>query len=197
MPSGGSLRAARRALAAAALAASLPAAAQVYVEVDAQGALHLSDRPGAGERLPDQRPPEALIREVARSHAIDPLLVEAVIRAESGFDARALSAKGAAGLMQLMPGTARRYGVDDRFDPAQNVEGGVRYLRDLLARFEGNLGLALAAYNAGEDAVLRYGRIPPYAESQLYVRRVTAIYDRLREKKAAAPTGAAAGTRAD
>jgi len=86
---------------------------------------------------------------------MDPLLVRAVIRVESNFDPKAVSPKGAAGLMQLMPETAMRYGVDNRFDPTQNVDGGVRYLRDLMAMFDGNLSLALAAYNAGEGRVDR------------------------------------------
>ena len=100
-----------------------------------------------------------------------------MIRAESGWDVRAVSPKGAAGLMQLMPQTAERYGVRDRFDPRQNIDGGVRYLKDLLILFDGELNLALAAYNAGEGAVIRVGRaVPPYPESRQYVKRVTRFY---------------------
>jgi soluble lytic murein transglycosylase-like protein len=125
--------------------------------------------------------PESHIDATARRHGLDPLLVRALIRAESNFDPRAVSPKGAVGLMQLMPLTAQRYGVENRFDPVQNVEGGVRYLRDLIAMFEGDLTLALAAYNAGEGAVLKYGRrVPPYPESQQYVVRVRAFYDGFR-----------------
>ena len=114
-----------------------------------------------------------LIQREAARHGIDPELVHAVIRAESGYDTRARSPAGACGLMQLMPATAARFGVADRWDPAQNIRGGVAYLRFLLERFDHDLRLALAAYNAGEGAVEQYGRrIPPYPETQTYVRRV-------------------------
>jgi len=116
---------------------------------------------------------DALIQREAARHGIDPELVHAVVRAESAYDPRARSPAGACGLMQLMPATAARFGVADRWDPAQNIRGGVAYLRFLLERFDHDLRLALAAYNAGEGAVEQYGRrIPPYPETQTYVRRV-------------------------
>lgn len=117
----------------------------------------------------------ALIRRVAHDTEVSPQLLHAVIAIESGFDTRAVSRKGALGLMQLMPQTAQRFGVDDPFDPAQNIAGGAAYLKSLLDLFGGDLQLALAAYNAGEAAVIRAGnRIPPYAETRDYVPRVLA-----------------------
>jgi len=114
----------------------------------------------------------ALIREIADRHGLAPALIESVIRAESNFDPRAVSPKGARGLMQLMPATAARLGVRNVFDARESVEGGVRHLRSLMDRYEGNVSLALAAYNAGVEAVARYGGIPPYAETQAYVARI-------------------------
>lgn len=108
----------------------------------------------------------------ARRHGVDPLLVKAVILAESGGREKVRSPKGAMGLMQLMPATARRFGVTDPDDPAQNIAGGTRYLRWLLDRFGGDVARALAGYNAGEGAVDRHGGIPPYQETRNYVRRV-------------------------
>jgi len=113
-----------------------------------------------------------LIRAAATRHSLAPELVESVIRVESNFEARAVSRKGARGLMQLMPATAARLGVRNVFDVRQNVEGGVRHLRYLVDLYGGNLALALAAYNAGVEAVGRYGGIPPYAETRAYVQRV-------------------------
>jgi len=113
-----------------------------------------------------------LIRAAATRHALAPELIESVIRVESNFEARAVSRKGARGLMQLMPATAARLGVRNVFDVRQNVEGGVRHLRYLVDLYGGNVALALAAYNAGVDAVGQYGGIPPYAETRAYVRRV-------------------------
>jgi soluble lytic murein transglycosylase-like protein len=132
-------------------------------------ALSPSPSPGGAERF------GALIRKVAQDTALSPQLLHAVIAVESGFDARAVSNKGALGLMQLMPLTAQRFGVRDPFDPAQNIAGGAAYLKSLLELFNGDLQLALAAYNAGEAAVIRAGyRIPPYAETRAYVPRVLA-----------------------
>jgi hypothetical protein len=114
------------------------------------------------------------IYEAARRHGLAPELVAAVIRAESAFQARAVSVKGASGLMQLMPATARRFGVapDRIFDPQANVDAGVRYLAWLLERFEDDLSLALAAYNAGEGTVDRYGGVPPFRETRGYIQRI-------------------------
>ena len=108
---------------------------------------------------------------------MDPLLLYAIMHQESTFKPRALSHKGARGLMQLMPGTAVRFGVTSIWDPKQNIEGGSRYMRFLLDKFDGNVKLALAGYNAGEGAVMKYGnRIPPYNETQEYVRRISKRY---------------------
>jgi len=118
-----------------------------------------------------------IINDAARTHGLDPRLVHAVIRAESGYNANAVSSKGAVGLMQLIPATAQRYGVQDSYDPGQNIHGGTRYLRDLLKMFNGNLELAIAGYNAGENAVIRAGnRIPPYPETMAYVPKVMSFY---------------------
>ncbi len=117
-----------------------------------------------------------IISETSNRHGVDAELVKAVIQVESNYNHRAVSRKGAMGLMQLMPGTADRYGVKHAFDPKQNVEGGVRYLRDLLDLFR-DTKLALAAYNAGEGAVQRYNGIPRYTETQNYVRKVLALYN--------------------
>ncbi|HEY9191334.1 MAG TPA: lytic transglycosylase domain-containing protein [Methyloversatilis sp.] len=165
--------------------------ADVYARQDEGGTLHLTDTPiDAGfqllldtgtERAPvsargTQRHPESIAR-ASQASGIDARLLSAVIAVESAHDTRAVSPKGAAGLMQLMPDTARRYGVRDRFDPDQNVMGGALYLRDLMQRFDNRLELVLAAYNAGESAVERHGRkIPPYAETRRYVPRVLGHY---------------------
>jgi hypothetical protein len=122
---------------------------------------------------------DQLIVYRAAKHQIDPLLIYLVMREESGFNYRAVSRVGARGLMQLMPGTAQRLGVRNIHDPMQNVEAGTRYLRSLLEMFNGDVNLALAAYNAGEGAVMRYGRrIPPYPETMNYVWRINAAYRR-------------------
>jgi len=120
------------------------------------------------------------IAGAAKANTIQAALVRAVIVVESGFNPRAVSKRGAVGLMQLQPATARRYGVKDIYDPEQNIRAGTHYLSDLLTRFDSNLELALAAYNAGEEAVERYGRhIPPYAETLAYVPSVMRVYQRL------------------
>ena len=115
---------------------------------------------------------DRLIRRTAAAHHVDVALVKAVMHAESGFNPNAVSSKGASGLMQLMPETAERYGVEDIFDPVQNVQGGVRYLKDLMVMFKDNHRLVVAAYNAGENAVRRYKGIPPYDETRDYVHKV-------------------------
>jgi soluble lytic murein transglycosylase-like protein len=119
-----------------------------------------------------QGPLDEAIDRIARQHDVDPKLVHSVIRVESNYNPYAISSKGALGLMQLVPGTARRFGVRDVFNPVQNIQGGVKYLRYLLNLHGGNLGLALASYNAGEGAVAQYGGIPPYRETQNYVYQV-------------------------
>jgi soluble lytic murein transglycosylase-like protein len=124
---------------------------------------------------------DAAIRSAARKFNVDETLIRAVIHVESGFNPGAVSPKGATGLMQLMPGTARRFGVANAKDPVQNIHGGTNYLRVLLDLFDGDLRLALAAYNAGEGAVLKYKRrIPPYEETQEYVQLVLGRYRQLR-----------------
>ncbi|RYF74672.1 MAG: lytic transglycosylase domain-containing protein [Comamonadaceae bacterium] len=151
---------------------------------------------------PTYRVAKAAVSEAAVRHAIDAELLQALIATESGFDAQALSPKGAVGLMQLMPGTAERYGVRaDRnrsiesklADPRINVAAGARYLRDLIAMFPGRLELALAAYNAGEGAVQRAGnRIPAYRETQNYVRTVLQLYEHLKPSRGAGPASGGA-----
>jgi transglycosylase-like protein with SLT domain len=117
-----------------------------------------------------------LIRTISQRHGVDPELVKAVIQVESNYNDRAVSHKGACGLMQLMPATAARYGVQSIFEPAQNIEGGVRYLRDLLELFNSDVRLTIAAYNAGENRVQRVNGIPDFLETQNYVRKVMALY---------------------
>lgn len=118
------------------------------------------------------------VHRMAPDFRLDPKLVLEVIRAESNFDPRARSAKGALGLMQLIPATAQRFGVSDPYEPTQNIRGGMAYLRWLLDRFDGDLALSLAGYNAGEAAVDRYGGVPPYAETRAYVERILGRYMR-------------------
>ena len=123
-----------------------------------------------------ERELEPLIRRHSSQHQLHPALIRAVIKAESNFDPRAVSRAGAIGLMQLMPQTAMRLDVRDMYDPDDNVGGGAKYLRQLLNRFHGNLPLALAAYNAGENAVERYQALPPFNETRQYVRKVLRYY---------------------
>ena len=162
----------------------------MYGYVDADGTAHFTDAPTRtsyrwlpafgvppGANL-DRGQYAELINTIAAEQGVDPGLVKAIIRTESNFDQRAVSRKGAQGLMQLMPGTAGRYAVGNTFDPADNIRGGVRYLRFLQDRFPGRLHLAVAAYNAGENAVVRHGGIPPYTETRQYVARVLRLYDR-------------------
>jgi soluble lytic murein transglycosylase-like protein len=169
------------------------ASAQIYAWRDSKGTLVLSDKPidaptavyevaGAPAyrtTTPAESPIvedslDSLVLEHAQRHALRPELVRAVIQVESGFNPRARSPKGAMGLMQLMPATARELGVTNPYDPAQNIRGGTAYLRQLLDRYDGDERLALAAYNAGASAVDRYGRnVPPYHETRDYVRRIS------------------------
>lgn len=177
------------------------ALATVYTFTDASGVTHFTNVPSdpryagmarASRGMPAYKPVKTsfrypavpdryapLVEKVAREHSLDQALLQAMIAVESGFDPRAVSRKGAVGLMQLMPETARRYGVRDLYDPAENIQGGAKYLRDLMRKFNNDLSLTLAAYNAGEDAIVQYGhRIPPYRETLQYVPRVLTLYRR-------------------
>jgi hypothetical protein len=138
--------------------------------------------PAGGEQLAWERlagPYGELIERLAGERGLEPRLVVAVIHAESNFDPLALSDKGAQGLMQLMPATADELAVEDPFDPEENLRGGIDYLRRMIDRYEGDLELALAAYNAGPEAVKRHGGVPPYPETRAYIRRVLNQYRRL------------------
>ena len=139
------------------------------------------------QQMPE--PLRTLVETISANHGIDAALVRAVIKTESNFNRWAVSNKGALGLMQLIPSTGRRYGVQDFFDPQQNIDGGVRYLKFLLEKFNGNVDLSLAAYNAGENLVGRLGRIPAIPETTNYVRKIRSIY-----KKKSAPAIDPAGS---
>jgi soluble lytic murein transglycosylase-like protein len=178
------------------VAAAAPAEAQIYSWRDASGTLVLSDKPrsdasstatyavhgSAAIRTTikptlsaKQREYDHLIEHYARAHGVSPDLIRAVIQAESNFNPRAVSVKGAMGLMQLMPATARELGVNDPFLPAENIRGGVTYLSRLLTKYNQNVELALAAYNAGAGNVQRYGNaVPPFRETRDYVKKITA-----------------------
>ena len=167
--------------------------ADVYVFRDKDGVLNFTNVPthGGFRRVmrDGPQPPasvsssgdyDEVIRSVSDRHSIDADLVRAVIKAESDFNSNARSRKGAMGLMQLMPDTARLHNVLNAFDPVDNIEGGVRHLRMLLERYQGDLRLSLAAYNAGSGAVERHGGIPPFVETREYVRRVLHFYEAFR-----------------
>ena len=124
---------------------------------------------------------DELIETFSEKYGIDGDFIKAIIKQESGFNPNATSKKGAMGLMQLMPKTAQSLGVIDAYDPSQNIEGGVKYLKGLLDRFDNNQELALAAYNAGPNAVKKYGGIPPYKETQNYVKAIMATYNKVKE----------------
>ena len=180
--------------------ATLPVAAQVYVGATSDGTVVLSNFASAAAPTVLIVAPAApraarvsavapggsavfdfgsIVLQVAEEIDVSPHLLHAVIAVESAYNVRAVSPKGAQGLMQLMPATAQRFGVMDPFDPHDNVRGGARYLKALLAQFNGDLKLTLAAYNAGESAVVRHGnRVPPFAETQQYVPKVLARMQR-------------------
>ncbi len=186
-------------LLAAVLSLSLARAAdaQIFVYKDAYGRTFFSDTPqhdgfaryrpkseyelhhashSASPRGAVTRAYDPAIRRASREHGVSAALVKAVIAAESGFDPGAVSRKGAQGLMQLMPDTAKDLGVDDALDPWQNIDGGTRYLGQMIARFPNELSYAVAAYNAGPEAVTRHGGVPPYEETRGYVSRVLRLY---------------------
>ncbi len=190
------------AIAIVCLAAAPRAVADIYAFTDQDGVTHYTNMPDDSRyalliKAPPEPHPEhaplataargdwheraaaysGMIDRVARTAEVHPALVRAVIAVESAFDPKAVSRAGAQGLMQLLPSTAKRYGVGNPFDPEQNTRGGARYLSYLLKRYNNNLELVLAAYNAGEDAVDRYGRsIPPYRETREYVPAVLKLY---------------------
>lgn len=139
----------------------------------------IAGAPAAPAMLPPAQI-DALVNDNAQAQAVDPALVKAIIANESGFNANATSSVGAQGLMQLMPGTAQALGVSDSYDPAQNVAGGTKYIKQLLDRFNGNVRLAVAAYNAGPGAVEKYNGVPPYAETENYVQNVLSSYAKYR-----------------
>ena len=176
---------------------SSPGFADIFKYVDEQGVVHLTNvpvRPNVNYTLvyrekrilfhikpTDVVKYDQLITKASDKYKVDAALIKAVIKAESNFNHRAVSPKGAQGLMQLMPRTAQSLNVADSFHPENNIEGGTRYLRYLLNLFEGNLSLAIAAYNAGENAVIKYkNTIPPYRETQLYVQRVLSLLNTYR-----------------
>ncbi|VVE49115.1 peptidoglycan N-acetylmuramoylhydrolase [Pandoraea horticolens] len=165
--------------------ASTTASASAFVP--AQASARASALPPAQTPMPATQtlPFDSLVRRAAEVASVDAALLHAIIDVESGYDPQALSGRGAIGLMQVLPGTGERFGVRRLEDPAENVRAGAAYIRWLLSRFDGDLSLVLAAYNAGEGAVLRYGRqIPPFPETQNYVRKVMAGYSRLRATNA-------------
>jgi soluble lytic murein transglycosylase-like protein len=185
-------------------ASSIAASAKIYTYMDAQGLRHYTDVPdnnryrllvlssqdrtASGDRYDSQLLSRAsqydsIIEHAAIAAAVEPNLLRAVIVVESGFNSHAVSKRGAVGLMQLMPATASRFGVLDPYDARQNVHAGARYLKFLMDRFGHDIRLALAAYNAGEDAVVRNGgQIPPFSETMAYVPRVLKIYKMLGEQ---------------
>ena len=184
-----------------ALTAVPASATEIYVFKDKNGHVHLTDRPShdgfrrISSRSWKHKPMQSLdtknfaknkikftplIGKAARRYRIDEALLHAVVTAESAYDPRAVSRAGAVGLMQLMPATAKRYGTHDRYNPEANVYAGTRYLRDLLQQFN-NPQLAVAAYNAGENNVIKYGyKIPPFEETQKYVKKVFFYYEKYR-----------------
>ena len=166
-----------------------PVCADIYRYVDEDGVIHFSNVPNhyryrlyISDGNMDYQAYfdryDRIIRQAARKHGVDSSLIKAVIRAESDFDKHAVSSKGAQGLMQLMPETAKELEVEDSFDPKENIHSGFLYLKRQLKNFQNDVSLALAAYNAGENAVRRYGhRIPPYKETRTFVDRVLRYWD--------------------
>lgn len=194
-------KAARVWLAGILLGMAVPARGQITALVDERGkrvfinesievrnrANRAPVRAAAAARTAARGDLERLVHEAAERHRVDPALIRAVIHAESNWNPQAVSSKGAQGLMQLIPGTAEALGVQDPFDPAQNLEGGVRHLRALLEKYDGDLDKALAAYNAGAGAVDRAGGVPNYPETQSYVQKITDSYFRPDSGRSAQP----------
>lgn len=181
-------------------ASAVPSRADYYSYVDSSGVVHLSNVPTSSKfkwLMSEKRHSSAsgggksyarrgssydtLISNISSTYGIETALVKAIIKVESDFDTYAVSEDGAAGLMQLMPETAAKMGVKDIHDPGQNVRGGVKFFKKLLWTFKSDLRLALAAYNAGENAVLKYGKIPPYPETRNYVEKVLMYRDRYKK----------------
>ncbi len=172
--------------AAVALLLAVPATAQVQITIQRDGSKVISNLGAGGKRVTDwawlakQRNRHSIYDRVIDRHCdhfgVDPVLVRAVIQVESAFDPKCISRRGARGLMQLMPQTARHYGVRNIFDPEENIRAGVHYLSDLIQMFPRDLPRALAAYNAGENAVYKYSGIPPYDETMTYVKRALTVY---------------------
>ncbi len=165
-----------------------------YTHTPAPGALvHLTSQPlnpSLGGFTTGNAAVDSFIVESGKRNSVDPLLLYSIMHQESSFKPRALSYKGARGLMQLMPPTAARFGVKEIWDPKQNIEGGARYMRFLLDLFSGDVRLALAGYNAGEGAVMKYGyNVPPYSETREYVRRIGNRYSMIRDPNALATAG--------
>jgi len=192
------------------VAVAQPAVADIFMFKDDKGVVHFTNIPTGDKRFRLVRkeagtppltaaaglpqvlmPREEIIRlfapiieRASRAHGVDVALVHAVISAESGYNPGAVSRAGARGIMQLMPDTARRFGVQNIMDPSDNIHGGVRYLRELMKLFNGNMELAVAAYNAGENAVIRHGhRVPPYAETVHYVPKVLDFYRKFQSRQ--------------
>lgn len=176
----------RRAVLGAVVLAFAPAAwGDVFVVTQPDGTRKIVNVPGMGgavARVPDapaarreQYWPQ--VQETSKAHGVDPALVDLMIRMESGYNPKAVSPKGARGIMQLMPSTASMYGVKNLYDPGENLRGGIRYFKDLLGRFGSNVTLALAAYNAGPEAVARHGGVPPYQETRNYVSAILGAYN--------------------
>ena len=169
--------------------------ADIYKYIDSKGVVHFTNTPTSSDFLlyiretPQKkiksnsffRDYDALIQKAQEKYGIEFFLIKAVIQAESGFNSRAVSKKGARGLMQIMPENYKALSISDPFDPSQNIMGGTRYLNQLLKRYKNKLPLALAAYNAGPKAVDKYGQIPPFKETREYVQKVMTLYSRYKK----------------